>query len=79
MYGAYPYTNNPADGSAHRFYDESRTLIGDWPAGTVLKLQKDAGVEVSCRESGRSRSERGVTRLRRNIVKAQRQRKDIIS
>ncbi|MEH0985419.1 CBM35 domain-containing protein [Micromonospora sp. CPCC 205556] len=43
VYGDYPYNNNPANGNAHRFYDESRTLIGDWPAGTVLKLQKDAG------------------------------------
>ncbi len=47
VYGDYPYTNNPADGNAHRFYDESRTLIGDWPAGTVLKLQKDAGDNAS--------------------------------
>ena len=43
VYGDYPYNNDPATGNAHRFYDESRTLIGDWPAGTVLKLQKDAG------------------------------------
>lgn len=41
-YGAYPYTGNPADGSPHHFYDESRALIGNWAAGTVLKLQKDA-------------------------------------
>ncbi|BCY08438.1 CBM35 domain-containing protein [Actinoplanes sp. L3-i22] len=43
VYGDYPYTNNPASGNAHRFYDEARVLIGDWPAGTVLKLQKDSG------------------------------------
>ncbi len=43
VYGDYPYNNNPAGGNAHRFYDETRSLIGDWPAGTVLKLQKDAG------------------------------------
>jgi hypothetical protein len=43
VYGTYPFTNNAADGNAHRFYDETRVLIGDWPAGTVLKLQKDAG------------------------------------
>ncbi len=42
VYGAYPYTNVPSQGSPHRFYDETRALIGDWPAGTVLKLQKDA-------------------------------------
>ncbi|MDG4803752.1 CBM35 domain-containing protein [Micromonospora sp. WMMD980] len=47
VYGDYPYNNNPADGNAHRFYDESRTLIGDWPAGTVLTLQKDAGDTAS--------------------------------
>ncbi|MFG1639548.1 CBM35 domain-containing protein [Amycolatopsis sp. NPDC049252] len=42
VYGAYPYTNVPSQGSPHRYYDETRALIGDWPAGTVLKLQKDA-------------------------------------
>ncbi|MEV6849645.1 CBM35 domain-containing protein [Actinoplanes sp. NPDC051411] len=47
VYGDYPYNNNPANGNAHRFYDEARTLIGDWPAGTVLKLQKDAGDTAS--------------------------------
>ncbi|MBW6439791.1 right-handed parallel beta-helix repeat-containing protein [Actinoplanes hulinensis] len=47
VYGDYPFGNNPANGNAHRFYDESRTLIGDWPAGTVLKLQKDAGDSAS--------------------------------
>jgi hypothetical protein len=41
-YGAYPYTNNPGDGSAHHFYDEAHALIGSWPTGTVLKLQKDS-------------------------------------
>ena len=47
VYGDYPYNNNPANGNPHRFYDETRTLIGDWPAGTVLKLQKDAGDSAS--------------------------------
>jgi hypothetical protein len=42
VYGVYPFTNVPAQGNAHHFYDETRALIGDWPAGTVLKLQKDA-------------------------------------
>ncbi|MEU8634639.1 carbohydrate-binding protein [Amycolatopsis sp. NPDC048633] len=42
VYGAYPYTNVPSQGSPHRYYDETRASIGDWPAGTVLKLQKDA-------------------------------------
>ncbi len=42
VYGDYPYVGKPADGRAHHFYDEARALIGDWPAGTVLTLQKDA-------------------------------------
>ncbi|PRY40775.1 CBM35 domain-containing protein [Umezawaea tangerina] len=43
VYGTYPYTNTPAEGNAHHFYDETRALIGDQPAGTVVKLQKDSG------------------------------------
>lgn len=41
-YGAYPYTNTPSQGSGHHFFDETRALIGSYPAGTVLTLQKDA-------------------------------------
>ncbi|MFF3753682.1 CBM35 domain-containing protein [Streptomyces sp. NPDC002018] len=43
VYGAYPYTNDPAQGSGHHFFDETRAVIGSFPAGTVLKFQKDAG------------------------------------
>ncbi|MET1076051.1 MAG: CBM35 domain-containing protein, partial [Umezawaea sp.] len=43
VYGDYPYTNVPSQGNAHHFYDETRTQIGDQPAGTVIKLQKDSG------------------------------------
>jgi hypothetical protein len=42
VYGAYPYTNAPSGGNGHHFYDEVRTLTGTMPAGTVVKLQKDA-------------------------------------
>ncbi|WP_335992066.1 carbohydrate-binding protein [Glycomyces sp. MUSA5-2] len=42
VYGAYPFSNNPADGLAHRFFDESRIELGGLPAGTVLRLQNDA-------------------------------------
>ncbi|NIK69733.1 S-layer homology domain-containing protein [Paenibacillus sp. BK720] len=42
VYGKYPWTNNPADGDAHRFYDESRLLIGDVPAGSAIRLVKEA-------------------------------------
>ncbi|MFF1961899.1 CBM35 domain-containing protein [Streptomyces sp. NPDC058220] len=43
VYGAYPYTNDPSQGSGHHFFDEARATIGSFPAGTVLKFQKDAG------------------------------------
>jgi hypothetical protein len=43
VYGAYPYTNVPSQGSAHHFFDEVRTTFATtYPAGTVLALQKDA-------------------------------------
>ncbi|MFB8115528.1 carbohydrate-binding protein [Streptomyces sp. NPDC055962] len=43
VYGGYPYTNDPSQGSGHHFFDETRTLLtGTLPAGTVLKFQKDA-------------------------------------
>ncbi|XID92703.1 RICIN domain-containing protein [Paenibacillaceae bacterium WGS1546] len=42
VYGEYPWTNDPADEDAHRFYDESRLSIGDVPAGATVRLQKDA-------------------------------------
>jgi hypothetical protein len=42
-YGSYPYNDNPANGNAHHFYDESRFLVPTIPAGATVKLQKDAG------------------------------------
>jgi hypothetical protein len=42
VYGAYPYTNNPGDGSAHHFFDETRATFASLAAGTVVKLQKDS-------------------------------------
>ena len=42
QYGAYPFNNDPTGATAHRFFDETRASIGSWPAGTVLKFQKDA-------------------------------------
>ncbi|MDX3854565.1 CBM35 domain-containing protein [Streptomyces sp. AK02-01A] len=43
VYGAYPYNNDSSQGSGHHFFDETRALVGSFPAGTVLKFQKDAG------------------------------------
>ncbi|MFJ6615343.1 glycosyl hydrolase family 28-related protein [Streptomyces sp. NPDC091289] len=43
VYGDYPYTNVPGQGKAHRFFDDTRLHLGrTLPAGTVLRLQKDA-------------------------------------
>ena len=44
FYGHYPFTNNPADGAAHHFYDEARVLLGaTLPAGTVVRLRPAPG------------------------------------
>jgi hypothetical protein len=42
-YGDYPFTDNPADGKGHHFFDESRFAGLDIPAGATVRLQKDAG------------------------------------
>ncbi|MEU6250552.1 right-handed parallel beta-helix repeat-containing protein [Glycomyces sp. NPDC047010] len=47
VYGAYPFSNNPGDGLAHRFFDEARVRIDPLPAGTVLRLEKDAASTAS--------------------------------
>lgn len=36
------WSNNPSDGSPHKFFDEARALVGKIPAGATVKLQKDA-------------------------------------
>ena len=43
VYGGYPYYNTPDSGLAHRFFDEARLLLDETlPAGTTIRLQKDA-------------------------------------
>jgi hypothetical protein len=38
-YGRYPFTNNPADGNGHHFFDHARILLAKvLPAGTVVRL-----------------------------------------
>lgn len=41
-YGSYPWSNDPTQGSGHRFFDEAHALIGDVPAGAKITLVKDA-------------------------------------
>jgi hypothetical protein len=40
LYGGYPFSNHPADGSARNLYDEVRFAISVAP-GDVVRLQKD--------------------------------------
>ena len=42
LYGAYPFSNTPANGSPRNFYDEVRTNGLSISAGDVVRLQKDA-------------------------------------
>ncbi|MFC8733877.1 choice-of-anchor D domain-containing protein [Luteimicrobium sp. NPDC057192] len=42
-YGNYPFTNDPADGGAHHFFDDARTLLGTTlPAGTTVRFTAHA-------------------------------------
>ncbi|MET0309290.1 MAG: glycosyl hydrolase family 28-related protein [Sphingomonas sp.] len=44
LYGRYPFTNRPADGAAHHFYDHVRLKLGRLlPAGTRVTLRREAG------------------------------------
>src|SRR5262249_52023660 len=44
QYGHNPFTNNPADGNPHHFYDDVRTRFpSTLPAGTRVRLQVDSG------------------------------------
>lgn len=44
VYGSFPWTNNPADGSGHKIFDEVGFFTAsDIPAGATVKLQKDSG------------------------------------
>lgn len=42
-YGSYPWSNDPKQGSGHRFFDEIHALIGDAPAGATIRLEKGTG------------------------------------
>ncbi|HTA89821.1 MAG TPA: hypothetical protein VK745_09610 [Polyangiaceae bacterium] len=42
-----PSSNNPGDGNPHHFYDDARALIGEFPAGSTVAVQKDADDSAS--------------------------------
>jgi hypothetical protein len=46
-YGNYPWSNDPKQGSAHRFFDEIHTRISQIDAGATIKLQVDANSTAS--------------------------------
>ncbi|MES2743278.1 MAG: carbohydrate-binding protein [Pseudomonadota bacterium] len=43
LYGDYPFNDNPGNGRAHRFYDESSFTGLNIAQGAVVRLQKDGG------------------------------------
>jgi hypothetical protein len=47
VYGNYPFPNDPSLGGGHRFYDEVRTTLPSYAAGTVLRLQNDTSTPVT--------------------------------
>jgi hypothetical protein len=47
-YGHYPFTKHVADGGGHHFFDHARLLLREvLPAGTVVRLTRDAGFQAS--------------------------------
>ncbi len=47
-YGAYPFTNRPADGRPHHVFDEARLLLGrTLPAGTAVRLRVPADAKAA--------------------------------
>ncbi|HWE60347.1 MAG TPA: glycosyl hydrolase family 28-related protein [Chloroflexota bacterium] len=44
LYGSYPFTNNPAGGGGHHFYDELHLLFGrTLSSGSTVRVQVDRG------------------------------------
>ena len=41
IYGDFPWSNNPAKGKAHHFFDEVHAIVGSISPGDVIRLQKD--------------------------------------
>jgi hypothetical protein len=47
-YGHYPFTNHPADGNGHHFFDHARILLDEvLPAGTVVRLMSGRRTHAS--------------------------------
>ncbi len=48
LYGAYPFSNDPAQGKPRNFYDELRVKHVKIAAGDVVRLEKTANDGVAC-------------------------------
>lgn len=46
-YGSYPWSNDPRQGSGHRYFDEIHALIGNAPAGATIRLEKGTGDQAT--------------------------------
>lgn len=54
FYGAYPFTNNPAGGKAHHFYNEARLLLdGMHPAGARVQIELQHNSSTSALRASR--------------------------
>ena len=42
IYGSFPWSNDPAQPAGHHFFDEVSARIGDVPAGSKIRLQRDS-------------------------------------
>ena len=48
LYGAYPFSNDPAQGKPRNFYDERRVKELSIAAGDVIRLRKKSGTAPEC-------------------------------
>lgn len=46
VYGSYPWTNQPSDGDAHRFYDEASFNIENASVGSTITIKKESAKET---------------------------------
>lgn len=47
IYGDFPWSNDPAKGKPHHFYDEAHAIIREVKPGQIVRLQKDASDQAS--------------------------------
>lgn len=45
VYGGYPWSNEPTDGDAHRYYDEASFHIDDAAVGSIITIKKQSSYD----------------------------------